>query len=316
MTPFHPVFLLLQLFNTSTIRTSLTTMSFTGTSGQEPSWRWPEGIAGAFPEDPPEATQDSAGPSTGSSSPPPKRKHYPPRTCRICFDTVLPTFQPPSENIPDFLKSEPHVVYESPDPELGRLIRPCQCRGSARYVHEGCLQSWRHADPDYSKRNYWHCPTCGFKYRLERVRLGRWISSKTTQIFLTVSILLLTMFSLGFIADPIINLYLDPFYTISTAQFWEPVVQGDSLTHEAPPWWIQHFMKGLASLGVLSFIKVLFALSPWHWWNLRTSGIVGGGRTTGRDRVSSISWVVIMIGVITFLWVSQASNIPISFRFF
>lgn len=293
-------------------------MSSTG-PGQEPSWSWPEGVSGAFPEDPPADTQASAGgpgPSGSSSSSPPRRKHYPPRTCRICFETVLPTFQPPSENIPDFLKSEPRVVYESTDPELGRLLRPCQCRGSSRYVHEGCLQSWRHADPDYSKRNYWHCPTCGFKYRLERVQLGRWISSKSTQIFLTASILLSTMFLLGFIADPIINLYLDPIYTISSAQFWEPVVEEDPLSQEAPTWLIQHFMKGLASLGVLSFIKVLFALSPWHWWNLRHSGIVGGGRgTTGRDRISSISWIVILIGAGTFLWVSlvvQANHLHFS----
>ncbi|KAK2756787.1 hypothetical protein FQN54_005233 [Arachnomyces sp. PD_36] len=275
-------------------------MSFNG-PGQEPSWHWPEGISGAFPEDPSEPAQDSTEPS--GSSPPPKRKHYPPRTCRICFETVLPTYQPPSENLPDFLKSEPQVVYESADPELGRLLRPCQCRGSSRYVHEGCLQQWRHADPAYSKRNYWHCPTCGFKYRLERVRWGRWISSKSTQIFLTASILLLTMFLLGFIADPIINLYIDPYDTISSAQFWEPVIEEDYLAEEGNTSWVQHFIKGLASLGVLSFIKVLFALSPWQWWNLRSSGLVGGGRrTTGRDRVSSISWVVVVIGVTTFLW--------------
>lgn len=69
-------------------------------------------------------------------------------------------------------------------------------------------------------------------------------------------------------------------------------------------------MKGLASLGVLSFIKVIFALSPWHWWNLRSTGIVGGGRgTTGRDRISSISWVVVLIGAMTFLWVSPVVEV-------
>lgn len=276
-------------------------MSFAGFD-QQPSWHWHDRVAGAFPEDPQEPAQDSA---ETESTPPRPHKHYPPRTCRICFETVLPTFQPPSESLPDFLKSEPRVVYQSEDPELGRLLRPCQCRGSSRYVHEGCLQQWRHADPDYSKRNYWHCPTCGFKYRLERVRLGRWISSKTTQIVLTASILLLTMFLLGFIADPIINLYVDPYDTISSAHFWEPVLEEDYLAEEATTSWIQHFIKGLASLGVLSFVKVLFALSPWQWWNLRSSGIVGGGRrATGRDRVSSISWIVIVIGVTTFLWVS------------
>ena len=288
-------------------------MSSTGHT-REPSWHWPENVAGAFPQDtqaesqrqdPHGTAQDQAGPADGSSHPSKPTKHYPPRTCRICFETVLPTYQPPSESIPDFLRSEPRVTYESEDPELGRLLRPCQCRGSSRYVHEGCLQSWRHADPAYGKRNYWHCPTCGFQYRLERMRWGRWISSASTQIVLTLTILLLTMFLLGFIADPIINLYLDPYNTISSAQFWEPVTEDDYLYEEISPSWIEHFIKGLASLGVLSFVKVLFALSPWQWWNLRNSGLVSGGRRgTGRDRVSSISWIVVMIGVGTFLWVS------------
>ncbi|MCJ1367038.1 hypothetical protein MMC16_006170 [Acarospora aff. strigata] len=69
--------------------------------------------------------------------------------------------------------------------------------------------------------------------------------------------------------------------------------------------WTEHFIKGLASLGLLSFIKVLLALSPWQWWNLRSSGIMAGsGRAgaNGRDRLASISWLVVVIGVGTFLW--------------
>ncbi|GES64027.1 RING finger domain protein [Aspergillus terreus] len=226
------------------------------------------------------------------------RKHYPPRMCRICLETVLPTVVPPSENLPDFLQAKPRVVYESSDPELGRLLRPCKCKGSSRYVHEGCLQAWRHADPGYGKRNYWHCPTCGFQYRLDRLKWAHWIGSTLAQLALTVVILICTVFLLGFVADPILNYYLDPVGAIySDILEPDPVLPADETSS-----WVEHFAKGLASLGVLSFIKAMFALSPWNFFNTRSSVVFGNGRTTGRNRVASISWMVILVGVVTFLW--------------
>jgi hypothetical protein len=148
---------------------------------QNTQWKWP----GDWPEnlsDNHESTDTQAnGSGEGDRAAPPRRprpKHYGPRTCRICLDTVLPTFEPPSTSLPGVLQPQPSVSYVSEDPELGRLISPCKCKGSSRYVHEGCLQAWRHADPGYGRRNYWDCPTCGFRYRLERVRVGRWVSSK------------------------------------------------------------------------------------------------------------------------------------------
>lgn len=133
------------------------------------------------------------------------------------------------------------------------------------------------------------------------MKWGRLINNPATQILLTAFILLLAMFLLGFVADPIINLYVDPYDTIATRLTGE---NDDALGVGRPKTWTEHFVKGLASLGVLSFAKVLLALSPWHWWNLRNSGIIGAGsrRTGGRDRVASISWIVLVIGVATFLW--------------
>ncbi|KAL8698953.1 MAG: hypothetical protein Q9201_006282 [Fulgogasparrea decipioides] len=262
-------------------------------------------IPGAFDEDvPPRPTEMNSAPKPGH--PPRGEQHWLPRQCRICLETVLPTFHPPSDNLPNILQGHPSVTYESSDPELGRLLRPCKCKGSAKYVHEGCLQSWRHADPSYGRRNFWQCPTCGFQYRLERMQWGRWISSTATQIILTTSILFLTIFLAGFIGDVIINFYLDPYWFISTrplAEFgakFEPIV----LEEEEPSSWAEHFLKGFASVGVLGFVKVLFA-NPLRWWNFRGSGITGGMRragTSGRDRMAGINWLVVVIGVSTFLY--------------
>ncbi|KAE8145656.1 hypothetical protein BDV25DRAFT_66148 [Aspergillus avenaceus] len=268
---------------------------------REPLWQWSTPPTAPSPGTAEGSEQSHAHNGATSPEPEPQSKHYPPRVCRICLETVLPTFHPPSDNIPGFLQPKPRVVYESSDPELGRLLRPCKCKGSSRYVHEGCLQSWRHADPGYSRRNFWHCPTCGFQYRLERLTWARWISSTFAQLGLTVFILMFTVFLLGFVADPIINLYVDPVDTIFYSDLWDSSTTSRVIPTERRASWIEHFIKGLASLGVLSFIKAVLAMSPWNWYNLRSSGMVSG-RSTGRSRVASVSWIVILIGIGTFLW--------------
>lgn len=234
------------------------------------------------------------------------QRNWFPRTCRICLETVHPRYHEEPGAIPGISRPAASVTYESEDPASGRLIRPCKCKGSSRYVHEACLQTWRHADPAYGTRNYFLCPTCGFRYRLERMSWGNIINSTATQIGLTILIFFSALFLLGFVADPIMNLYFDPYSTLaSAARFSKPGPPIPSLwTDDDEVTWAEHFIKGLASLGLLSFVKVLLAMSPWQYFQARNAGLVGG-RTgaNGRDRMANISWLIVMIGVGTFLWV-------------
>jgi hypothetical protein len=290
------------------------------------SWTWPQEVPpgpsfhddfpGAFAfeepkqEDEEPVAQEIPSQNPSGSNNPKAQRHYAPRTCRICLEIVNPTFEPVPEGIPSMFSPAPQVQYISEDADSGRLIRPCKCSGTGRYVHEGCLQEWRHADKKYGRRNYWECPTCKFKYRLERMRWSRWLSSKFLQIFFTVAIMFLTIFAFGFVADPIINLYLDPYDTITSI----PSQTLSDLHFETEDTsWAEHFLKGVASLGLLGFVKAFFAMSPWHWWNLRQSGVLGGGGRgrsggTGRDRLENISWTLVIIGLMTFLYVSRKST--------
>jgi len=238
-----------------------------------------------------------------------QRTHWPPRTCRICLEVVLPTFHAedgtagiPASIVPEAMRSAPRVTYESPPGDGGRMIRPCKCKGSQKYVHEDCLSAWRRQDP-LQKRNYWQCPTCSYKYHLQRLTWGRWLSSTASQITLTLFIFVAGMFILGFVADPIINLYLDPVSTIYTAG--GPT--GSLIFEDEPATWAEHFLKGLASLGLLGFAKFLLTLSPWHWFNMRGTGVMvnrsgGGIGGTGRDRLQGLNWIAIVVGIITVMW--------------
>jgi len=112
--------------------------SWPGVAPREP-WR-PENVyhPGAFGEDEPDVPEE--GPPKESNVPKPQR-HYPPRTCRICLEEVQPSFEGMGEGgVTSIFNPAPRVAYISSDPASGRLIRPCKCRGSQAYVHEGCLQ--------------------------------------------------------------------------------------------------------------------------------------------------------------------------------
>ncbi|KAJ4988741.1 E3 ubiquitin-protein ligase MARCH11 [Stagonosporopsis vannaccii] len=268
-----------------------------------PGWYWPDDVpkdepprGGTSSSTPQSEATESTPPNASSQKgqgPRPKRTHWPPRQCRICLEFVQPTYNAPSESLPGFLQSShPHVVYED---EGGRLIRPCLCKGSSKYVHDQCLQAWRHADPSYGRRNYWQCPTCGFKYRLARLGAGRFVGSIAAQITLTILIMTSMVFILGFFADPILNLYFDPWSTLmpwansSRGYYYEPEDEPDS--------WAEHFAKGFAGMGVLGFLKVIVT-SPLSYFRI---GGGGRGRATGRDRYEQVSWIIILIGVGTFL---------------
>jgi len=121
--------------------------------------------------------------------------------------------------------------------------------------------------------------------------------------------MVIATFLIGFIADPIINLYTDPWAVVTSdgrtfirqknfisSRSRTRVVQLDG--------WMEHFLKGLAGMGLLGFVKVLWALGPSGWFNMRSTSLIGRARRagTGRERGAGISWLVVIIGVGTFMF--------------
>lgn len=234
---------------------------------------------------------------------PPNPRKYKVRTCRICFDEVPPTFEHLNATA-ILLGQKPRVVYISDDPECGRLMRPCQCKGTQQYVHEGCLNGWRMAQG--ADRNLWKCPTCLYEYRLNRLSWGRWISSTGVRVGITLLILLLSVFLLGFVADPILR-YADPVallsdYSLGPLDDYEEVDEWIPDDEDYNTWhW--HFTRGFASLGVIGMFQSLFSMRPQI---IRLGGGAMRRRGGGRERVENIQWGLVLIGVALFLHVSCA----------
>lgn len=122
-----------------------------------------------------------------------------------------------------------------------------------------------------------------------------------TQITLTLLILLIVTFTLGFVADPIIDFCLDPsFLGLTSITGNTRYDVSDILPTDDVSGWGEHFMKGFASLGLMSLLKTLFA-SPVQFF-FRSTG--NRNRNQGRERLGYITWIMVAVGVATFLYVS------------
>jgi hypothetical protein len=223
---------------------------------------------------------------------------YPTRMCRICREDVIPTVTMYPPGVP--MKYQRPVVEYKNDDEYGRLIRPCKCRGGMRYIHEYCLARSRAEGvrPD----SLWKCHECGHQFNFQRLTLQRYLRSKMASGILTILFMLCIMFFLGFVADPIINLYVDPYDTIvGNEPYWSEVdVATNSGRLEG---WGLHFLKGLISMGLVGFLKTAL-LNPFNFFNLRGTGFVSSRRstntgTTGRERAVNVSWIAVAIGIMS-----------------
>lgn len=253
-------------------------------------------VPGAFSSDRDETSHTPT--SDTDQVPPPPDPYpgwtYPTRMCRICREDVIPnvTMYPPG--IP--LKYQRPVVEYRNDDEYGRLIRPCKCVGSMRYIHELCLQ--RSRTEGVRPGSLWKCPTCGYQFNFRRLSLQRYLGNKLFTSMLTICVMIMIMFFLGFVADPIINLYVDPYDTIvGNEPYWsevDVVRRSDSVSG-----WSLHFTKGLISMGLVGFLKTAF-LNPFNFLNIRGTGFVSTRRATantGRDRAVNVSWIAVAIGI-------------------
>lgn len=124
-----------------------------------------------------------------SSLPPPSKTAS--RTCRICFETLSSAIDPTS--------GEPSCGNS--DFPNGRLLHPCKCSESQRYVHESCLQSYR--THNVLQDSYVKCPTCGYSYQLETSPLRGFLTHSATQVLTTVAIIAFTVFACGYAAIPL-----------------------------------------------------------------------------------------------------------------
>ncbi|ETN44878.1 uncharacterized protein HMPREF1541_09753 [Cyphellophora europaea CBS 101466] len=222
---------------------------------------------------------------------------YPTRMCRICREDVVATVTMYPPGLP--LKYQRPVVEYKNEDEYGRLIRPCKCRGGMRYIHELCLL--RSRTEGVRAGSLWKCHECGHQFNFKRMTVQRYLGSKVSSGLLTIGVMVIIVFFLGFVADPIINLYIDPYDTIvGNEPYWSEVDVATS--NGSISGWCLHFLKGVISMGLVGFLKTAL-LNPFNFLSPRGIGFGSyrrsGTTTTGRDRAVNVSWIAVAIGIMS-----------------
>ncbi|GAA5952045.1 hypothetical protein JCM10213_005348 [Rhodosporidiobolus nylandii] len=126
----------------------------------------------ATPSSPPCPTAPPAPPTQDPAASPPSAQHDDSPACRICL--------------------------EGPDDSLARLLVPCRCSGTARLVHEHCLNSWRNSHP----AGFDKCTMCGAAYRFRKTRWTELAASRAWMHLISLAVLLLVGAAVGFAAKP------------------------------------------------------------------------------------------------------------------
>jgi len=117
--------------------------------------------------------ENGAPASSGAHAEPDAEEDAP--TCRICMQTAEEA------------------------PELGRLIRPCLCKGTMAFVHVQCLNRWR--KEAHSAGAFMRCQQCGYNYRLARTRVVGLASSPIVLGFSTLTLFTIMVFLSSFVAS-------------------------------------------------------------------------------------------------------------------
>jgi len=146
----------------------------------------------------------------------------------------------------------------------------------------------------------WKCHECGHKFNFKKLTIQRALSSRLAAATLTVWFMVILMFLLGFVADPILHIYMNPYGSLTGKEsIWDELQVVEDL--ESPiSSWFAHFAKGFVSMGVVGFLKTVL-LNPWNWMNLRYGSSMSSRTTnqSGRDRAVNISWIALVIGIFT-----------------
>lgn len=99
--------------------------------------------------------------------------------CRICFDG-------------------PGSVGEGGE-SLGKLIAPCRCRGTMKFVHQGCLTRWR--STSRRQTSIMQCDQCGAPYKFKKSPFVGLATNKYLLIILSCYMFISLVWIVGYTAE-------------------------------------------------------------------------------------------------------------------
>ncbi|KAI0788509.1 zf-C3HC4-domain-containing protein [Abortiporus biennis] len=225
------------------------------------------------------------------------------------------------DNAPEEKQCRICLQLDGEDPSLGRLIRPCLCKGSMTYVHVKCLQTWRTASA--SKSAFYSCPQCHYNYHFARTRAVGIATNPVVVGVLSAFLFTLLVFAASFVTTWFTKeAGSDNYYYFTTFDLFRSLVrtavryltEGDFedrlLTYTqrktvptGPPGLLKRllhrFLLGLPVVGAGSVVHMLFSIPmPLSWIRYRVRRM---NRDT-RDMATLFLLAVVIIGALRALW--------------
>jgi len=105
------------------------------------------------------------------------------------------------------------ICFDGPDPDLGRLIRPCLCSGTVSHVHLACLQRWRNTSANASA--FFVCPQCHYHYRFARTKIVGLATNPVAIGTLSTILFTIIVYASSFLATALLSSLDDPSYNSS-----------------------------------------------------------------------------------------------------
>ncbi|CAG8536763.1 hypothetical protein C2G38_2243747 [Gigaspora rosea] len=193
------------------------------------------------------------------------------------------------------------ICFAGPEEEesLGRLISPCLCKGTMRYVHVECLNHWRLRSQ--KKSSFFQCDECKYKYAFRRTTIAKFATNEFILTFVTLTLFAFCVFIGGFLAKFLLYLY-------PVADFGEDYITDEfrygPLFREPMEFSkifridYVHILLGFMFVGFVGFVQLLFSLM---WFGPFRFGPTGGA-TAGRRGVDGITaiffTIIVAVGIL------------------
>ncbi|CAG8582618.1 9814_t:CDS:2, partial [Scutellospora calospora] len=197
------------------------------------------------------------------------------------------------------------ICFAGPEEEesLGRLISPCQCKGTMRlellkYVHVECLNNWRRRSQ--KKSSFFQCDECKYKYAFRRTTIAKFATNEFVLTFVTLTLFAFCVFIGGFLAKFLLYLY-------PVAEFGDDYIADEfkyaPLFREPMEFSTifridyVHILLGFMFVGFVGFVQLLFSLMWFGPFRFGPTGATGGRR--GVDGITAVFFTIIVaVGVL------------------
>ncbi|KAG0083293.1 hypothetical protein BGZ93_006315 [Podila epicladia] len=194
---------------------------------------------------------------------------------------------------------------------LGRLISPCLCKGSMKYVHVECLNAWRARSP--KQESHYKCDTCKYSFSFRRTSFARYLAHPLTVFVLTILVFIAAVFAAGFAMKLLLYLTMDEaqefIYPADLDEFDEDELirlKEDFVIFKTPDSLRavfridkSHMVFGSFFVSIIGFLQLLLS-TIWMGGGggvFRIGGFgLGGGRRRGeRQREAGIGGVLMVM---------------------